>query len=351
MTIKVREVELKNNQVSVMLDIHRNGRRIQKSTKIRYCKSPKTPLERQERKEKRETIRKMVSNLESDSLYEDNFLEKKHQLNKDFFEYCEEFISGKNSSQAEAYVSVIKQMKKYIKKDKLSCLQIDENFLLKFRNYLETQLSGISPYNYFKKLKKIIKEATFNKYFIRNPTERITNSKGVSSEKNTLTSSEIQLLNDTYCRKPQVKNAFLFSYLTGLRFCDVSTLRWENIKDNQLDIIQKKTKERLTLNLHQDIIYLIGNPQKGNELVFKLPSYMACRNNLKTWVDRSGIEKHITWHCSRHSFATALILKNENIMTVSKLLGHKSIVETERYVRVAETSKQTAINSIPSIFK
>jgi len=231
MTIKVRETKLKGNQVSVMLDIHRNGKRIQKSTKIRYCDVPKTALERQEKKEKQEIIRKMISNLESDAIYEDNFLEKRHQLNKDFFEYCEEFTSTKTSDQVEAYDSAVKQLKKFVKKDKLACCEIDEKFLMKFRDYLDTQLNGISPYNYFKKIKKIIKEATYSKYFLRNPTERITNSKGKSKEKETLTTKEIQILTKTSWSKPQIKNAFLFSYLTGLRFSDVSRLKWENIKD------------------------------------------------------------------------------------------------------------------------
>ncbi len=350
MKIKVRETKLKGNQVSVMLDIHRNGKRIQKSTKIRYCLHPKTALERQEKKEKQEIIRKMISNLESDAIYEDNFLEKRHQLNKNFFEYCEEFIDSRPPHQVEAYDSAVKQLKKFVKKDKLACCDIDEKFLIQFRNYLDTQVNGITPYGYFEKLKKIIKEATYSKYFLKNPTERIRNSKGKTKEKETLNAEDIKILNNTKWARPEIKDAFLFSYLTGLRFSDVSRLKWENIKEGYLDIIQKKTQERLILNLHEDIVHLIGNPKKNEDLIFKLPPYPCCLNNLKRLVKKAGIEKHITWHCSRHSFATALVLKNENIMVVSKLLGHKSLTETQRYVRVGEMSKQNAINNIPTIF-
>ena len=351
MTIKVRETKLKGNQVSVMLDIHRNGKRIQKSTKIRYCLVPKTALERQDKKEKLEVIRKMVSSLESNAMYEDYFLERKHQLNKDFFEYSEEFMSSKAPSQAESYISAVKQLKKFTKKNRLSCSEIDAAFLVRFRNHLEKELSGISPYNYFKKIKKIIKEATYCKYFVVNPTERIINPKGICGEKETLTTQEIQILVNTDCTNVEVKKAFLFSYLTGLRYSDVSKLKWGDIQNGLIDIIQQKTQERLTINLHVEGFNIIGTPKASKDLLFELPSYENCLIHLKNWVVNAEINKHITWHCSRHSFATTLILNNENVMTVSKLLGHKSIIETQRYIRVAEMSKVKAINSIPSIYK
>ena len=351
MTIKVRENKLKNNQIGITLDIHHCGKRTQKVLKIRYCDVPKNAFDKQDKKEKKEMVRLIVAKMENDSAHAENFIERKHQLSKDFFEYCEEFLTVKNETQTQNYLSAIKQLKGFVKNKSLPCSEINREFLLRFRKYLDTQLTGISPYNYFKQIKKIIKEATYNKYFGSNPTERIINQKGKAKEKEILTSKEIHLLSKTSYSKVQIKNAFLVSYLTGLRFSDVSRLTWANVKDGYIDIIQKKTKERLTLRLHQDVITLIGVHKKPQDLVFDLPCYLNCIIHLKKWVLSAGIEKHITWHCSRHSFATTLILKNENLMTVSKLLGHKSIIETQRYVRVAEMTKEKAINSIPSIYK
>jgi integrase/recombinase XerD len=350
MTIKTRENQLKNNQVSVTLDIHQQGgKRKTLVLPIRYCSNPKTPKERQDRKEKKEEVLLLVAKMKNDALIAENIIERKHYLGKDFFEYCEEFLVTKNETQTKNYLSAIKQLKSFVKNRELSCSEIDRDFLLRFRKYLDTRLTGISPYNYFKQIKKIIKEATYKKYFIGNPTERIVNKKGIAKEKEVLSSDEIKILSATDSSRINIKNAFLFSYLTGLRFSDVAKLKWAEVKDNHIDIIQQKTKERLTLILHPDIAHLIGTRKKPEDLVFKLPSHLACLIHLKKWVSSAGIEKHITWHCSRHSFATALVLNNENLMTVSKLLGHKSIIETQRYVRVAERTKETAINSIPSI--
>lgn len=351
MTIKVRENKLKNNRVSVTLDIHQNGTRKTKVLPFRYCDVPKNAKERQEKKEKKEAVRLYIAKLENNALLVENFIERKHQLHRDFFEYCDEFLITKNESQTKNYLSAIKQLKLFAKNRKLQCSEIDREFLLRYRGFLDKQLTGISPYNYFKQIKKIIKEATYNKHFVTNPTERIVNHKGKAKEKEILTPKEIRLLSETHSSRINIKNAFLFSYLTGLRYSDVSQLKWVDVKDGYIDIIQQKTQERLTLSLHKDILSLIGTPKKPQDLVFKLPCYLGCIIHLKKWVLSAGIEKHITWHCSRHSFATALILKNENLMTVSKLLGHKSIIETQRYVRVAEMSKVKAINSIPSIYK
>ncbi len=351
MKIKVREVKLMNNQVSVMLDIHSKGKRYQKVSGIRYALNPRNAVERQDKKEKKEALKKMVAKLELDAIYKDNFLEKDYQLDKKFFEYAQEFIERKAPhSETRAYTAVINKLELFTGNKKLLCCEIDEDFLFDFRDFLDGELNGVTPYNYFKKLRRIIKEATVSKYFKVNPAENIINYKGKSIEKETLTTEEIWLLTETECGNEEVKNAFLFCCLTGLRFCDVIRLKWGNIRNGILDIVQKKTKERLTIKLHRDAILLMGKPLKTYDYIFDLPTHTGCLKHLKKWVNDAGINKNITWHCSRHSFATALILKNEHITTVSKLLGHKSLSETETYVRVAEMTKLNAIENLPSIF-
>jgi len=64
---------------------------------------------------------------------------------------------------------------------------------------------------------------------------------------------------------------------------------------------------------------------------------------------KAGIDKHITWHCGRHSFGTQLLNNGANIKVVSSLLGHSSLRFTEIYVRAVDEEKKKAINSMPSI--
>lgn len=351
MTIKVREIKQKNNLVGVQLDIHRDGKRTQKMLKIRYPENPRNVLERQEKKEKKELVRKIVAKMELDEHYSDVLLDRGYKTNSDFYEFCLDFIERKAPNcEMKTYKSVVLKLKEFSKKKKLICSEIDEEFLISFKDFLNTTLNGSTPYNYFKKLKRMIKEASIAKYFKENPSANIVNSKGVSTEKNTLTSSEVKLLQKTHCAHDEIKRAFLFCCLTGLRFCDVEALLWKNISEGIMNITQIKTKEKLAMKLHQDAIKLIGKAKNDNEKVFNLPCDTYCRRILKDWVEKAGIDKHITWHCARHTFATSLVFQKENILTVSKLLGHKNIRETETYVRVAQVSMSDAVNKIPSIY-
>lgn len=64
------------------------------------------------------------------------------------------------------------------------------------------------------------------------------------------------------------------------------------------------------------------------------------------WVKTAGINKTITWHCARHSFAVNVLGAGANIKTVASLMGHSSIKMTEKYLHVVDQQKQDAINSL-----
>ncbi|HAO28750.1 MAG TPA: hypothetical protein DCQ68_16015 [Chryseobacterium indologenes] len=355
MSVSYREIRLKDNKrVTLEFDLNLNGKRRMFRPKITYVENPKTAEERQERKEKRQLADKMRARLEVDELYATNMLDKGFQCNKDFFEYCDEFIERKAPHcEMRTYRAMVEKLKIFNKRKKLFCSDIDEEFLISFKDYLNTTLNGSTPFNYFKKLKRIINEATKAKYFRTNPMAEIVNSKGKSKEKETLVFEEVKALLETECRNEVIKTAFLFCCYTGIRFCDVQALTWNNIKNNTLDLVQIKTKERLTMDLHQDAVKLleISKRQNNDKLVFKLPTSTTCLEVLREWVAKAEINKHITWHCSRHTFATLLYYQNVNIVTISKLLGHKSLKQTEIYIRVAENAKSKAVKSLRSMFK
>ena len=71
-----------------------------------------------------------------------------------------------------------------------------------------------------------------------------------------------------------------------------------------------------------------------------------CLKALRHWVENAGIDKHITWHCARHSFAVNILNEGANIKTVSSLLGHSGIAETEKYTRAVDSLKREAIESL-----
>lgn len=357
MKVNVVENILSNNRVSVTFDIRHNGIRTQKRIKgIEYPNNTYTTADREDKKAKKEIIKKMVAKMQLDALYTDFMLDNGYELSKNFFDYATKFIERKAPvSEIRTYRAVTNSFKKWCGKENkpcevMPCGSISETMMIDFKDYLESKHNGISAHNYFKKLKRIFKEATIAKHFKQNPTENITNKKAKTAEKDTLTIEQVRKLASTPCSNLEVKNAFLYCCLTALRFCDVKLLKWGNIKDGCMDIVQSKTKDRICIQLREDTLKLIGERKNPDDLIFKLPTHTGCLKHLKQWVKDAEIEKHITWHCARHSFGTNLSEQDVNVATIAKLMGHRNIMQTQTYLRVSDTKKLSAINKIPLIF-
>ena len=120
-----------------------------------------------------------------------------------------------------------------------------------------------------------------------------------------------------------------------------------------LQFEQAKTKGRssasgVVIPLNDGLLGLIGNGNR-EERIFTLPSHTMCLKALRHWVKRAGIDKHITWHCARHSFAVNILNNGANIKTVASLLGHSGLSQTEKYTRAVDSLKEAAINSLPEL--
>ena len=129
----------------------------------------------------------------------------------------------------------------------------------------------------------------------------------------------------------------------GLCFCDVKDLTYKNIDytNHLLKFEQNKTKGHsansgVVIPLNDGLLSLIGeDPENLDSSIFNLPTYESCCKSVKRWVKRAGINKHISWHAARHTFATLITLEQGvPIETVSKMLGHTNVSMTERYAKV-----------------
>ncbi len=117
-------------------------------------------------------------------------------------------------------------------------------------------------------------------------------------------------------------------------------LTYKNVdySNKLLKFEQNKTKGHssasgVVIPLNDGLVSIIGEPlADGNKdvLIFNLPSYESCCKSVKRWVKRSGIDKHISWHCARHSFAVNILNNGANIKTVASLLGHSGLKHTEK---------------------
>ena len=95
----------------------------------------------------------------------------------------------------------------------------------------------------------------------------------------------------------------------------------------------------------------MGERKNPNDNVFGYIYSTSTTNRiLQDWVMRAGINKKITFHCGRHTFATMMLDLGTDIYTVSKLLGHRDIATTQIYAKIMDKNKQKAVANIPDIF-
>jgi integrase len=187
------------------------------------------------------------------------------------------------------------------------------------------------------------------------PTNPITGIKGIGYEETNrtyLTVDEVRRLANTPCPNEITKRAFLFGCLTGLRNCDIRALTWADVhvQDGYTRIIyrQAKTHGQEYLDISAQAASLMGDRGKDNDAVFPLMSWHAVRQQLKAWVKRAKIAKHVTFHTSRHTFAV-MMLSVTDIYTVSKLLGHRELSTTQVYAKVIDKAKREAVDRMPDL--
>ena len=240
--------------------------------------------------------------------------------------------------------------------------QIDRDMVLAFTEYLQQRSKGEGARSCFQRFKKVVSYAVEHEDMKKNPCTGISIKIDENVlRKDVLSLDEIKTL--VHCRhifeNPNIRNAFLFCLYTGLRFCDVKDLTFDNVdySNRLLKFEQNKTKGHsahsgVVIPLNDGLLNLIGKPGKGqnkNSLIFDLPSYEMCKKSVQRWVEHAGIKKHITWHCARHSFAVNILNNGANIKTVASLLGHSDLKHTEKYTRAVDKLKEDAINSLPDL--
>jgi integrase/recombinase XerD len=321
---------------------------------LKECKLEKAsnPIQREENRRRKELAEKIRSKVAEKRQSEDYDITPSFRQDIDFLAYFQAYLDKYKKKDSRLLVACFNKFKQFLKESEINSLnakQLDEDLVKDFKEFLEDKMNGETPANYFKKFKKVLKQALRAKIITSNPAAELTAKRNEGVKKDILNFEEIQLLASTPANNEEVKKAFLFSCLTGLRFCDISTLKWESINGQVMKIKQQKTSKDVTIILNDSALNLLGKPQKSAAIVFNLPTHTACLKGLKSWCKAAGIQKHITWHCARHSFATNIIFYGSDVNSASSLLGHSSLAYTQRYLRIANELKEKAVHNLPSI--
>jgi site-specific recombinase XerD len=350
MSVKLRIKACVGGKKSFYLDIYHDNKRHYEFLKLYLLKGTSA-----EQRQKNDEIKLIAESIRSKRELE---LQNKENVPKfrrslDFLNYYEKFVKGYSNKDIRIVTCSFNHFKEFLISKGFESLKtslITEDLCRDYREYLETVVNGETICNYFSKFRKVISQAFEDNLIKKDFAKKINNTKEEGLKKQILNPEEIQLLAKASCSNDNVKRAFLFSLNTGLRFAEIQVLKWSNISNNELILFQEKTKINLRIDLNNTSMKLVGWRGGIEDNIFKLPSHTACLKDLKAWIKKAGIEKHITWDCARHSFAVNLLdpdIVGADIRTVSSLLGHKSLVNTERYINFIEQNKKEAISKLP----
>ena len=155
-----------------------------------------------------------------------------------------------------------------------------------------------------------------------------------------------------------VQRAFLFSCFTGLRVSDIKGLKWDNIHTRTngageecqyIEIQQKKTKKVVCNKLNSTAIAILEKQDKAEEYVFILPNEMAYNRFIRKWAEKAGIDKHISFHCARHTAGTMFLNISNSLDATAKFLGHSSTQPTQIYAKMLTETMDGFVDSLPTI--
>jgi site-specific recombinase XerD len=229
--------------------------------------------------------------------------------------------------------------------------KVDNAFITDYDYYLRTtnKCNNNSTLKYIKNLGKIIRICLSNGWIIKNP---FVNYKGKIKTVNRvyLTEEEVQrMANKSFDidRLSQVRDVFLFCCFTGLAYVDIKKLKISEITkgvDGGLWIFtnRQKTETRSAIPLLPTATQLIKKYSNhplciNKDMPLPVPSNQKMNGYLKEIAAMCGIDKILTSHIARHTFATTITLSNGvPIETVSKMLGHSSIKQTQHYAKILD---------------
>ncbi len=276
------------------------------------------------------------------------------------------YFNNENMNYSKTIHNLIRHIGLFTSK-RLTLKDVTPGFLRQFLEYLRGEgankyggrLSNETVYTYFTVLSILLNKAVRLELIVSNPAHRLSSAdkpQRRSTKKEYLTLDEVRRLAAAECDDWRVKRAFLFCCFTGLRYIDVSRLRWKHIVDvgdgvQQIEIVQQKTGEPVYVPLSENAKkWLPDRGYDGREnLVFQFRDRSIIYDYLNRWGQAAGIEKHMTFHMSRHTCATLLLYYGTDLYTVSKILGHKSIKTTQVYAKVVDEMRRKAVDSIPDI--
>lgn len=229
----------------------------------------------------------------------------------------------------------------------IALAELEQSFIEQFHVYLKTEraLKLTSICRYLDCLINVVKIAFNDGIMPRNPFASYRYNEP-TPERAFLNETEILTLQHTALRTKKqrlIRDLFLFSCFTGICYTDMKSLAWKQLEQDKHGdwwVIGNrcKTDTQYVVKLLPSALSILERYRDGADRVFAfMPHLNTVDRSLKRIAVLCGIDKKLTFHCLRHTYATTICLMNGvSLETLSKMLGHKRITTTQTYAKVTQ---------------
>jgi integrase len=310
---------------------------------------------------------KQQTEYDHKALYPEQYKQKNEADKKakmDFIQYVEKYIERRrplsSGSLTYQWESMLRFFKNFIGNKKLPFGNLTPLLANQFREYLMTAVNDkgkpLKPNSqklYLAHFKSALYQAYKEDILSTDLRIKVESIKGEETFRDYLTTDELQKVANTPCDDDETRRAALFSALTGLRHIDISNLKWNNITRDEtdepfLEFRQRKTGGIVSKFISLEARILCGERKNPDDLIFpNIAKDSDLSDIIRAWVKSAGvINKDITFHCFRHTYATLQLEGGTELFVVSKLLGHTDVTTTQIYTHLTNKQNQTATNVI-----
>ena len=367
--VRLREKELANGVRSLYLDIYVNGKRSYEFLKLYLIPetNPQAKVQNENTMRAANTIKlNRILEITNNKAGLKNTSIRAKMLLKDWMETFRQAQEQKGVKDQKLIHNTVHALTAY--NINVAMRDVNRDYIIGLTNFLRNdyrsprgkKLKDYSVINYLGCLRNALNMAVREDVIADNPIMKLSAQdkvKAPESQREYLTIEEVQKLEETDSPYPHIKQAFLFACYTGLRCSDVRSITWGKIvKDGEkyrLHTVMFKTKRPFYIPLSKKAMQWM--PERGDktddELIFEnIPVQVNTKFYLQPWLDKAGITKPITFHCSRHTFGTMMLTLGADIYTTSKLMGHTKVEVTQIYAKIINKKKDDAVSLIDQAF-
>ncbi len=363
--VTLREKKLKTEKISLYLDYYppiidpNTGKSTRREfLELHIFKNPKTQDEKKHNTETLAFANGIRSKREVQLRNKEYGFKDNVNINIDLIGFyqriVDDYYNKGSKSNYHAWQSSLKHFSNFCN-NSIMTSDLDNHFVNRYRSYLlninttrnsenPKKLTQNTAATYFKHFLYVLKQAYKENFIEKNLAENADYIKEQETHREYLTEEELKLLWNIPIKKDTVKHMAFFSALTGLRFVDIKNLDWSKIYHDKHQSFYVQLREKKTNSIYNHPIsesafniLKLQNTSKG--LIFGNIEYTQITRPLKEWLETAKINKKISFHNFRHTYATLQLANGSDIYTVSKLLGHKNVSTTQIYTKVLDKNK------------